>query len=124
VTVDFVAADAWGTEWLFDVPGPFTTHRGGLQRTDTVWRALGRAAAVRGRLAKDVPLVFLAPDLPARPGEGDTALRAAGPDVFFDVVDVRSEPGRARLARYGAGGCADGPHAGFWTTADLVRRLT
>ena len=122
VTVDFLAADAWGDEWLFDVPGPFTTQRGGLLRTEVVWRALGRAAAVRGRTTKGPPLVFLTPDLPARPGEGDTALRAAGPDAFFDVVDVRGAEGPARLARYAAGGSLDGPQPGFWTAADLGRR--
>jgi DNA modification methylase len=111
VTVDFVAADAWGGEWLFDVPGPFTSHRGGLLRNDIVWRALGRASALRGRLAKAVPLVLLTTDLPARPGEGDTALRAAGPDVVFDVVDVRSDEGRDR------------PQPGFWTDAELARPL-
>jgi hypothetical protein len=122
VTVDFVAADAWGGEWLFDLPGPFTSHRGGLLRNDIVWRALGRASALRGRLAKAVPLVLLTTDLPARPGEGDTALRAAGPDVVFDVVDVRADEGRHRLALYGAGGCTDQPRPGFWTPADLERR--
>lgn len=122
VTLDFLAADAWGAAWLFDVPGPFTTSRGGLLRNEIVWRALGRAAAVRGRTAKGPPLVFLTPDLPARPGEGDTALRAAGPDAFFDVVDVRSDEGRARLAHYAAGGGADEPKPGFWTATDLARR--
>jgi DNA modification methylase len=124
VTVDFVAADAWGGEWFFDVPGPFTSHRGGLSRNDVVWRSLGRACALRGRLAKAVPLVLLTTDLPARPGEGDTALRAAGPDAVFDVVDVRAGEDRLRLARYGAGGGTDRPQLGFWTAADLDRRGT
>jgi site-specific DNA-methyltransferase (adenine-specific) len=122
VTVDFLATDAWGAPWLFDVPGPATAHRGGLLRTETVWRALGRAAAVRGRLTKGVPLAFLTTDLPGRPSEGDTALRAAGPDAFFDVVDIRSDEGRTRLARYGSGGCADQPQPGFWTAVELGRR--
>lgn len=77
VTVDFVATDGVGATWYFDVPGAFTSHRGGLLRADTVWKCLGRATALRGR-AKGVPFVLLTTDLPRRPSEGDTALRAAG----------------------------------------------
>ncbi|MGI8686623.1 MAG: DNA-methyltransferase [Acidimicrobiales bacterium] len=127
VTVNFVAQDAGGTTWFFDVPGAFTSHRGGLLRTDTVWRSLGRANSLRGsieRRAEAVPVVFLTTHLPRRPSEGDTALRAAGPNAFFDVVDVLSEGGRARLKRYAQGGLADDPKVGFWTAADLERRTS
>ena len=123
VTVDFVATDAWGATWYFDVPGPFTSRGGGLLGTDTVWKCLGRAHALRGRAAKPVPLVVLTTHLPRRPSQGDTALRAAGPDAIFDAVDMLSDDGRARLARYAQGGCADDPHVGFWTWADVARRL-
>jgi len=121
VVLSFVATDAWGGAWYFDVPGAFTSHHGGLLRTETVWKSLGRAAAVRGRIPKSVPIVFLTTDLPRRPGEGDTALRAAGPEAFFDAVDLLSAGGRARLEQY-AGGGADRPRPGFWTAADLERR--
>ena len=47
VTIDFVATDADGASWFFDVCGAFTSYRGGLLRMDTVWRSLGRAHAVR-----------------------------------------------------------------------------
>ncbi len=47
VTVDFVATDADGATWYFDVSGAFTSHRGGLLRIDTVWKSLGRASALR-----------------------------------------------------------------------------
>jgi len=120
VTVNFVAADATGATWLFDVPGAFTTHRGGLLRTDAVWKALGRAHALRGR-GIDAPLVFLTTRLPKRPSEGDTALRAAGPDAFFDAIDLLSDAGRARLGAYAAGGSgkAGTPRVGFWTEGEL-----
>ena len=49
VTVSFLARDAEGDAWFFDVAGAFTSHRGGLIRTDVAWRSLGRASAVRGR---------------------------------------------------------------------------
>src|SRR6185436_2936253 len=75
VVVDFRAVDGTGREWLFHVPGPHTSHRPGLQKMDAVWRALGVAAAARGRLG-DVRFVLLTPSLPKRPSEGDTVLRS------------------------------------------------
>jgi hypothetical protein len=101
---------------LFDVPGPFTSHRGGLVRTEAVWRALGRAVAVRGA-ATGVPLVLLASDLPRRGSEGDKGLRAAGPGVVRDVVDLLDAGARARLAGYAAG--APAPAPGYWSESDL-----
>ncbi len=121
VVVDFVAADAAGETWLFDVSGAFTSHRGGLLRTDTVWKSLGRAHALRGAGRRE-PLVFLTSHLPGRPSEGDTALRAAGPDAFFDAVEMLSDDGRSRLERYAKGGFTGTPLPGFWTDGDLDRR--
>ncbi len=120
VAVDLVATDGAGNRWLFDVAGPLTSRRGGLSRTETVWRALGRAAALR-HARGETPLVVLTTELPRRPGEGDTALRAAGPDTIFDVVDLLSEAGRDRLQHYGRGKALRRPAAGFWTTAELAR---
>jgi site-specific DNA-methyltransferase (adenine-specific) len=42
VEVDFSATDASGRRWLFALWGAFTTAPGGLQRADTLWKALGR----------------------------------------------------------------------------------
>lgn len=121
VTVNFEVADGEGAIWFFDVSGAFTSHRGGLLRTDTVWKSLGRASAIRGRLPTDLAIVFLTTHLPRRPSEGDTALRAAGPDIFFDAIEMLSNEGRDRLERYAQGGVAE-PILGFWTEADLARR--
>jgi site-specific DNA-methyltransferase (adenine-specific) len=121
VTVDLVACDATGAEWFFDIPGSFTRHRGGLLRMDEVWRTLGQASALRGR-HPGIPLVLAPTGLPRRPSEGDTALRAAGPDAFFDAVDLLSADDRARLAGYARGGCTATPALGFWTDADLAGR--
>ncbi|HZB72527.1 MAG TPA: DNA methyltransferase, partial [Acidimicrobiales bacterium] len=117
VAVSFVAADAEGAPWLFDVAGPFTSHRDGLVRTEAVWRSLGRAAALRGR-SPGTPVVLLTTSLPRRPSEGDTALRAAGPGAVFDVVDLLSHAARTRLRDYAKGGRTDVPDPGFWTAAD------
>jgi DNA modification methylase len=119
VTVNFVASDAEGHSWFFDVPGAFTTYRGGLVRTDTVWKSLGRAYALKGARGT-VPLVLLTSHLPRRPGEGDTALRAAGPDAFFDAVEMLSDESLHRLEKYAGGGFAENPLPGFWTPEDLA----
>lgn len=121
VTVNFVATDMDGATWFFDVSGAFTSHRGGLLRTDTVWKSLGRAYALKGARG-EVPLVFLTSHLPKRPSEGDKALRAAGPDAFFDAIEMLSEESLERLKRYAKGGFTDDPQPGFWTTQDLARR--
>ena len=121
VTINFEACDADGETWFFDVSGAFTSHRGGLLRTDTVWKSLGRAHALRGKLG-NVPLVFLTTHLPRRPSDGDTALRSAGPDAFFDAIEMLSDEGRERLERYAQGGYTDDPQVGFWTDADLSGR--
>ncbi|MBA3289008.1 MAG: site-specific DNA-methyltransferase [Acidimicrobiia bacterium] len=121
VTIDFVAADAEGGAWFFDVCGGFTSHRGGLLRTDTVWKSLGRASALKDAIG-EVPLVLLTSHLPNKASEGDTALRAAGPDAFFDAIEMLSEESLQRLVRYAAGGCTKRPAAGFWTLQDLARR--
>ena len=122
VTLSFEATDALGASWLFDVAGAFTSHHGGLLPTDAVWRCLGRACALRDARA-DVPLVVLTTHLPRRRSQGDAALRAAGPSTVFDVIDLLSDEGFDRLARYAKGGCTREPQPGFWTADDLSRRL-
>lgn len=117
VVVDFVATDATGGSWLFDVAGPNTSQRGGLSRSEIVWRHLGRAAALHGTTAGPA-VVVVTPKLPARRSEGDTALRSAGPAMVHDVVDLGDPAAHARLARYAAG--HHEPLPGYWTDADLA----
>lgn len=121
VTVNFVAVDGSGMTWYFDVSGAFTSHRGGLLRTDTVWKCLGRANALRGRDTESIPVVFLTTHLPRKPSEGDTALRAAGPEAFFDAICLFDSDDRDRLVKYAGGGRHDAPLEGFWTESDLAR---
>jgi site-specific DNA-methyltransferase (adenine-specific) len=120
VTVDFVATDTDGATWYFDVAGAFTSHRGGLLRTDTVWKSLGRAYALK-QARGAVPLVFLTSHLPRQPSEGDTALRAAGSHAFFDAIEMLSHDSLERLQRYAKGGFTANPQPGFWTPHDLAR---
>jgi DNA modification methylase len=120
VTLSFVAHDAEGAPWWFDVAGVLTSHRGGLQRTDVVWRTLGRAAAVRAARG-DAPLVVLTSHLPRRPSEGAAALRAAGPEVVFDTIALLDDDDLDRLRRYAKGGASSNPLPGFWTPTELQR---
>ncbi len=119
VTVDFVAVDGEDQTWFFDVAGAFTSHRGGLTRPDIVWKSLGRAYALK-RERGEVPLVVLTTHLPRRPSEGDTALRAAGPDAFFDAIEMLSEDSVERLKKYAGGGWRGAPLPGFWTAQDIA----
>jgi len=119
-TIAYVAHDARGAQWCFDVSGAFTTTRGGLHHTGAVWSSLGRAGVI---VQKGYgPVVFLTSHLPKRPSKGDTALRAAGPGVVFDVIEMLAAGGLARLRRYAAGGADRGPLPGFWNTKDLRGR--
>ena len=119
LAVDLVAVDADGAPWYFDIAGPFTSHRGGMHRMETVWRALGRAVAVRSSLG-DAPFVILSTALPRRPGNGDNALRAAGPATFFDAIDLLSSAAVDRLKRYAKGTMTSTPLPGFWRLSDLA----
>jgi site-specific DNA-methyltransferase (adenine-specific) len=116
LVVGLVAADRDGVEWTFDVSGGFTTLRGGLARTDAVWRALGRAHALAA--AGTGPVVLLTSHLPKARTEGDLALRTGS---FHDAIEVLSPDGQERLAKYAAGGHHERPLDGFWTAQDLDR---
>ncbi len=67
-----------------------------------------------------MPLVLLTSHLPRRPSEGDTALRAAGPEAFFDAIEMLSAESLERLRRYAKGGFTNDPQPGFWTARELA----
>ncbi|MBT8213211.1 MAG: site-specific DNA-methyltransferase [Acidimicrobiia bacterium] len=120
VQFNFLVADATDKQWLVDVSGAFSATRGGLRRTDTVWKALGRALVLRE--TDDPPnLLLLSSHLPKRPSEGDKALRAAGPDNVFDVIQLLSKSDQSRLALYATGG-TERAVAGFWSEQELDRQ--
>jgi site-specific DNA-methyltransferase (adenine-specific) len=109
-----VVTDRAGGRWVVETGGPFARWRGGLTTADAVWRTLGRAHALRG-LGERV--LVLTSELPRRRSELDQALRAAGPDALFDVIDVYDDEALERLAAYGAGSTS--PLPGFWNPQDL-----
>ena len=112
VVMSLVAHDASGANWYFDVAGAATRHRGGLLRTETVWRTLGRAAAVCDHI--DGPFVVLTSALARRGTPGDAAMRAAGSSMVFDVIVFTDGAALGRLASYSSGGYASAPLPGFW----------
>ncbi len=75
VEVNFEACDANGQRWYFDVSGGFTSSRPGLKRTDTLWKALGKAAVLH-ESHPDIPLVLLTTDAPPEGSAGSAALAA------------------------------------------------
>ena len=117
LAVDFTAADAGGRTWYFDVAGPNSAYRGGMVRSETVWRALGRAHVLAAR--EVAPFVVLTTQLPRSGSEADRALRAPGPGGIFDAVDLLAVDARARLTAYAAGRTR-APLPGFWADADVA----
>ena len=117
ILVNVVARDADGAKWYFDVTGAFTSTRGGLLRTDTLWKCLGRASVLKTRGLK--PVVLLSSHLPPRRSTGDRALRTVGPSGIHDVMGMLNDADRQRLAEYAAGGHRTRALPGFWSLADL-----
>ena len=106
VQVNFEAIDQSGRRWRFDVSGAFTvTQRPGLRRTDTLWKALGKAAALHfaecaAGNPSPPPLVLLTTDRPARNSAGHRALAAmTGVGMpIRDVIEMLDPDDLARLA--------------------------
>jgi site-specific DNA-methyltransferase (adenine-specific) len=117
LAVDFTGTDAAGRTWYFDVAGPNSAYRGGMARSETVWRALGRAYVLAA--SGHAPFVVLTTQLPRSGTEADRALRAPGPGGIFDAVDLLSPNAPARLKAY-ARGRAGSPRVGFWSSADVA----
>lgn len=85
VEVNFTAVDADGLEWAFDVSGAFTSARPGLQRTDTLWKAIGRASVLHQ--AGPVRYVLLTTNAPRERSAGAKALaEVTGPSKPVHAV--------------------------------------
>lgn len=114
VEVNFVAKDCHGYTWYFDVSGAFSkgNDRAGLRRTDTLWKALGKASAMHETSARDEDgnrpyrLVLLTTDLPPKSSAGHKALQGVlGPDKpVFDAIPMMTPEGQERLAAYAQDG--------------------
>jgi site-specific DNA-methyltransferase (adenine-specific) len=108
VEVNFRAYDRDGGEWFFDVSGGFTSTRPGLMRTDTLWKAVGKAAVLHEAYPK-IPLVLLTTDSP-KGGAGEAALRVVlGPGKpIFDVLQMTSPVEQRKLHAYAHGARPEG----------------
>ncbi|MHB1987388.1 MAG: DNA-methyltransferase [Acidimicrobiales bacterium] len=108
IEVNFVARDAAGGRWAFEVSGAFTSNRAGLRRADTLWKALGKAAVLHASSA-ELTLVLLTTDVPARGSSAHLALAAVrGPGKpVFDLIELLDRGGHERLASYGLRGRPD-----------------
>ncbi len=104
VEVNFQAYDQSGLRWYFDVSGGFTSNRPGLKRTDTLWKALGKAAVLR-EIEPKVKLVLLTTDPPAKGSSGDIALNVlCGPGKpIADVIRMQSAEDQQRLRGLASG---------------------
>jgi site-specific DNA-methyltransferase (adenine-specific) len=104
VEINFVARDAADRQWFFDVSGGFTSNRPGLRRTDTLWKALGKAAVLKSAYPT-ARLVLLTTNAPARNSAGHSALsQLLGPrKAIRDVIVLSSSDDLQRLRRYAGG---------------------
>ena len=114
IDIDFSAKGKDRQKWWISVAGAFTTHKPGMQRIETVWRLLGQASINK----TDQPLLVMTPSLPKPNSPADRALRAAGPGLIFDVIEMYSEAGQSRLRHY-ATNRTNTPLPGFWTDTEL-----
>lgn len=104
VEVNFIANDRQGQRWYFDVSGAFSSTRAGLRRTDTIWKALGKAALMSASASGPVRLILLTTDLPPTGSAGFAALESGRGHIYFDAIEMLSEPGQRRLRTYAKGG--------------------
>jgi DNA modification methylase len=118
VAVNFIATDAEGDAWYFDVSGAFTVTRAGLSSTGALLRSLGRANVMSHN--GKTPLVLLTSSLPKPGSDGELALRAVGPSVIFDAIELHADDQVARLKMYAEGGRRSRPEVGFWLEGDVA----
>ena len=94
------AKDQNGKRWLFDVVGAFSAgHSGGLQVSELLWQAIGKASVLRAS-QHDLPLVLLVTGRPSSRSGGHKALNAVvGEDEPIKaVIDMLDENDLDKLA--------------------------
>ena len=87
-----MSATCDGEHVVVEQGGPFSRERPGLLNGEALWRLLGRAAVMSG-VGERVIVVTAA--LPTPRSESDLALRAVGPRVLFDVIDIHDAAARS-----------------------------
>ncbi len=106
VEVNVKARSRRGNVYYLDISGAFIGNRPGLKRTDTLWKALGKASILNLPHGEErYPYILLTTNLPLPDSAGDKALRAAmgkgGP--IFDVYEITNSRECERLWNLGQG---------------------
>ena len=76
MAVSYTAVGAGGRTWYFDVAGTNSSYRGGMSKSETVWRTLGRAHVMAAGGVG--PLVVLTTQVPRTGTEADRGAAGAG----------------------------------------------
>jgi site-specific DNA-methyltransferase (adenine-specific) len=99
--LNFRAVDRNDEPWYFDVSGAFSSTRPGLKRTDTLWKALGKALVFKSAYP-NVPFVLLTTDMPQRNSAGDAALQQAmgAAQAVADAIEMSDAEAVKRLQTY------------------------
>jgi len=105
LTVDWIATDEAGGEWLVVVAGASTVARSGLRRSDVLFRTIGEAAVLTNAGHR---VLVLTTDLPASRSSALAALRDARGVALVDALELGAPGVPDRLAEYAAGG-SSGP---------------
>jgi DNA modification methylase len=104
--IDLRARDRSGQVWLFDVTAGFSAGNPGLRRTETFWRALGKASGLAA-LVPDLRYVLFTIDLPlpsTPPARALAAVRGTGEGkTIADVIRLLEPDDVARLRTHAGG---------------------
>ncbi len=104
ISVDWIATDAGGAEWLVIVAGASTVMRTGFRRSDVLFRTLGEASVLT---TAGHQVLVLTTDLPARGSAALTAVASARGVTLVDALELGATGVAPRLAAYAAGGQHD-----------------
>ena len=111
IVIPFEVTDASGNLYWIDIGGPHRRLRGGLTKTDSVLRSLGRAAVIQHSRGH-IPLLLLTTDLPPTRSEAGTMLAAAlgtgdahpdGQRLIHAVINLSDPDQRELLTAIAAG---------------------
>ena len=86
VEIDFVATDPFGEQWWIECKGSWESDRNGLERTDTLKKAIGSAAILR-LLHDRKPYMVITSHMPRLGSSGDRWLQLSI-ETYFDAVRV------------------------------------
>lgn len=88
VEIDFVATSPQGEQWWIECKGSWESRSNGLERTDTLKKAIGSAAILR-LLDNRRPYMVITSHMPRLGSSGDRWLQLSI-ETYFDAVRVVS----------------------------------